>query len=53
MTAREMYTLTNLWSDEPIGAEEEQQIFSGTLVKTKSRGDGVPLVEIPVWMLTD
>ena len=24
-----MSTLTSTWADEPIGAEEEQQIFSG------------------------
>ena len=45
--------MTSLWSDEPIGAEEEQQIFSGKLVKIRSRRDGVPLVEIWVWKLTD
>ena len=39
--------------DEPIGAEEEQQIFSGTFVKIRSRRDGVPLVEIRVSKLTD
>ena len=28
-----MSTLINMWSDEPTEAEEEQQIFSGKLVK--------------------
>ena len=45
--------MTSMWSDEPIGAEEEQQIFSGKLVKIRSRRDGVPLVEIQVGKLTD
>ena len=45
-------TLTSMWSDEPIGAEEEQ-IFSGKLVKIRSRKDGVPLVEIRVGKLTE
>ena len=40
-------------SDEPIGVEEEQQIFSGKLVKIRSRRDGIPLVEIWVWKFTD
>ena len=53
MTAREMSTLTSTWSEEPIGAEEEQQIFSGKFVKIRSRKDGVPLVEIRVGKLTD
>ena len=39
--------------DEPIGAEEEQQIFSGKLVKIRFRRDGVLLVEIRVRKLTD
>ena len=43
-----MSTLTSAWSDEPIGTEEEQQIFSGKLVKIGSRRDRVPLVEIRV-----
>ena len=42
-----------MWSDEPIGAEEEQQIFSGKFVKIRSRKDGAPLVEIQVGKLTD
>ena len=50
--AREMTTFTSMWSDEPIGAEEEQQIFAGKLVKIRSRRDGVPLVEIRVGKLT-
>ena len=53
ITAREMSTLTSMWSDEQIGAEEERQIFSGKLVKIRSRRDGVPLVEIRVGKLTD
>ena len=32
--AREMSTLTRTWSEEPIGAEEEQQILSGKFVKS-------------------
>ena len=44
---------TSTWSDEWIGAEEEQQIFSVKLVKIRSRRDGVPLVEIMVGKLTD
>ena len=51
--AREMTTLTSICSDEPIVAEEEQQIYSGKLVKIRSRRDGVPLVEIVVRKLTD
>ena len=51
--AREMSTLTRTSSEEPIGAEEEQQIFSGKFVKIRSRRDGVPLVEIRVGKLTD
>ena len=46
-------TLTIMWSDELIGAEEEQQIFSGKLVKIRSRRDGVPLLQIRVGKLTD
>ena len=38
----EMTALRSIWSDEPIEAEEEQQTFSGKLVKIKSRRDGVP-----------
>ena len=45
--------MTSMWSDEPIGAEEEQQTFSGKLVKIISRKDGIMLVEILVWKLTD
>ncbi len=45
--------MTSMWSDEPIGAEEEQQIFSGKLVKIRSRRDGVPLVEILDGKITD
>ena len=30
-----MSTLTSMWSDEPIVVEEEQQIFSGKLVKIR------------------
>ena len=45
--------MTSRLSDEPIGAEREQQIFSGKLVKIKSRRDGVPLVEILVGKLTE
>ena len=48
-----MSTLTSTWSDEPIGAEEEQHILTWKLVKIKSRRDGVPLVEIRVGKLTD
>ena len=48
-----MFTLTSTWSEEPIGVEEEQQIFSGKFVKIRSRRDGVPLVEIWVGKLTD
>ena len=44
--AREMFALTSIWSDDPIGAEEEQQTFAGKLVKIRSRRDGVPLAEI-------
>ena len=47
-----MTTLTSIWSDELIGAEE-QQIFFGKFVKIKSIRDGVPLVEIRVGKLTD
>ena len=46
-------TLTRTWSEEPIGAVEEQQIFSGKFVKIRSKRDGVPLVEIRVGKLTD
>ena len=42
--AREMSTLTRTWSEEPIGAEEEQQILSEKFVKIRSRRDGVPLL---------
>ena len=45
--------MTRTWSEEPIEAEEEQQIFSGKLVKITSRRDGIPLVEIRVRKLTD
>ena len=45
--------MTSMWSDEPIGAEEEQQTFSGKLVKIRSRRDGVPFVEILFGKLTD
>ena len=48
-----MFTLTRILSDEPIGAEEEQQTFSEKLVKIKSRRDGVPLAEIQVGKMTD
>ena len=48
-----MTTLSSMESDEPIGAEEEQQIFSGLLVKIRSRRDAVLLVEIRVGKLTD
>ena len=48
-----MSTLTRTWSDELIGAEEEQRIFSEKLVKIRSRRDGVPLVEIRFGKLTD
>jgi len=34
--------LDSTWSKEPIGGEEEQQIFSGKFVKIRSRRDGVP-----------
>ena len=51
--AREMSTLTSMLSEEPIGAEEEQQIFSGKFVKIRSGRDIVPLVEIRVRKLTD
>ena len=47
------FDLTRMWSEEPIGAEEEQQILSGKFVKIRSRRDGVPLVEIWVEKLTD
>ena len=40
-------------SQRDIGAEEEQQIFSGKFVKIRSRRDEVPLVEIRVGKLTD
>ena len=42
-----------MWLDEPIGAEEEQQMVSGKLVKIRSRRDGVLLVQILVRKLTD
>ena len=48
-----MSTLTRMWPDEPIGVEEEQQIFSGKFVEMRSTRDGVPLVEIQVGKLTD
>ena len=48
-----MFTLTSTWSDEPIVAEEEQQIFTGKFVKIRSRRDGVPFVEIRVGKLID
>ena len=44
--------MINMWSDELIGVEEEQK-FSGKLVKIRSRRDGIPLVEIRVGKLTD
>ena len=44
--------MTSTWSEEPIGVEEEQQIFSGKFVKIRYRRDGVPLVEIKVSKLT-
>ena len=47
-----MSTLISMWSDKPIGAGEEEQIFSGKLVKISYRRDGVPLVEIRVGKLT-
>ena len=53
ITAREMSTLTRTWSEEPNGAEEDQQIFSGKFIKIRSKRDGVPLVEIQVGKLTD
>ena len=52
-SSREMSTFTSMWSEEPIGAEEEQQIFSEKFVKIRCRRDGVPLVEIWVGKLTD
>ena len=52
ITARDMTTLTSIRSDELIGAEEDQT-FSGKLVKIKSRRDGVPLAEIQVGKLTE
>ena len=48
-----MYTLTSKLSEELIGVDEEQQIFSEKLVKIRFRSDGVPLVEIRVRKLTD
>ena len=48
-----MFTLTSMWSDEPIVAAEEHQIFSGKLVKIRSRRDGVTLFEIWVGKLED
>ena len=42
--------MTSMWSDEPIGAEQEQEIFSVKLVKIR---DGVPLVEIWVRKFAD
>ena len=45
--------MTRAWSEEPIGAEEEQQIFSGEFVKIRSRRDRVPLVEIRVEKVID
>ena len=53
ITAREMSTLTSTWSEESIGAEEEQQIFSGKFVKITSSRDGLPLVEVWVGKLTN
>ena len=53
MMTREMTTSPSVWSDEPIGAEEEQQTFPGKLVKIKSRRDAVPLPEIRVGKFTD
>ena len=41
------------WSDELIGAEEEQQTFSRKFVKIKSRRDGVPLAANWVGKFTD
>ena len=51
--AREMFALTSIWSDDPIGAEEEQQTFAGKLVKTKSRRNDALLTEFRVGKLTD
>ncbi len=51
--AREMSTLTSTWSEEPIGAEEEQQTLAGKFVITKSRREDAPLAEIRVGKLTD
>ena len=48
-----MTAFTSMCSDEPIGAEEEQQIFCGKFVKIRSRRDGVPLVEIRVGKLIE
>ena len=51
--AREMLTFSCIWSDEPIGAEEEQETYAGTFVITKSRREDLPLGEIWVGKFTD
>ena len=52
--AKEMLTFISTWSDEPTGAEEEQE---GTLVVklviTISRREDLPLTEIWVGKFTD
>jgi len=48
-----MWTFTNIESDEPNGAEEEQETFAGRFVITKSRMEDLPLDEIPVGKFTD
>ena len=44
--------LRSTLSDEPIGAEEEQETFAGRFVITKSRREDLPLVEIRVGKFT-
>ena len=44
---------THISSDEPIGAEEEQEIFAGKFVITVSRREDLPLGQIQFGKFTD
>ena len=46
--ARKMLTFTRIWSDESIGAEEEQDTFAEKFVMTKTRREDLPFWEIQV-----
>ena len=51
--ARERLTLTSTWSDESIGAEDEQDALAGKLVITQSRREDFRLGDIQVGKFTD